>query len=72
MEPGRWSRGKGGGRINKGITSIDIMYVCENTNVDLNILHGEAGSGEEAGGKSTKCSVHVCHYHCELPYDVRL
>ena len=68
VEPGRWSGWGEGGRINEGITSIDIMYICEITNVNLNILYGEG----EAGGKPTKCCVHVCHYHYELHYDVRL
>ena len=64
----------GRGRINEGITSIDIMYICKNTNVSLNnTLYGEGwGSGEGARGKPTKGYVHVCHYDYELHYDVRL
>ena len=74
MEPGRWSRGREEerGRISEGFTSTDIMYVCEDSNVNLNILYGEGGRGKGVGGKLTKCCVHVCHYHYELHYDVRL
>ena len=75
----QWSQGgglaEGGGvrgRINEGITSNDLMYMCENINVNLNTLSGEGGSGEGVRGKPTKCCVHVCHYHYELHYDVRL
>ena len=48
---GRWPR-EGWGReiINDGITSIEIMYICENINVNLNILFGEEeGVGREPG-----------------------
>ena len=60
------------GRISEGTTSIEITYICENTNVNLSILYGEGGSREGASGKPTMCFVHVCHYHYEPYYDVRL
>ena len=53
---------------------IDVIYICENINANLNIMYGEGeGAAKEGGrGKLTKCCVHVCHYHSELHYDVRL
>ena len=74
VEPGRWSKGRGGGRVRfiEGITTIGYVYICENTNVNLSTLFGEGGDGKRARGKPTKCCVHVCHYHYELHYDVRL
>ena len=55
VEPGRWSREGRRGRINEGIVSIDIMYICENTNVSLNTLYEE---GSEPG--KTPSAVCVC------------
>ena len=38
VEPGKWSRGGGRVRINEVITSIGYVYICEDTNVNLNPL----------------------------------
>ena len=53
VEPGRGSRRRWWwwrGRINEGNTSTDIMYICEITNANLNIMYEEGeGVGRESG-----------------------
>ena len=49
--------GEGSGRINKGITPIDIMYMCENTNANLNTLYGEGRECGREPGESSPSTV---------------
>ena len=53
VEPGRWSTGREGERVRfiEGITTIGYVYVCENANVNLRTLDGEA----VGGAPSTVC-----------------
>ena len=49
-----------GERINEGNTSSEVMYICEITNANLNIMFGEGeGVGREPGGSSPST---VCMY----------
>ena len=52
---------RGRGKINEGNTSTDIMYICENTNANLNILYGEGKElrGSRGGGSPSAVCMYV-------------
>ena len=57
MEPGRWSRGGGGGEGRSMKESLLLplcTYVRIPTLVSISCM-GKGGSGEGAGGKPSKC-----------------
>ena len=43
---GEWGKRR---RINEVNTSTDIMYLCEDTNANLNIMYGEGEVGRKLG-----------------------
>ena len=58
LEPGRWSKGRGGGRLRfiNGNTTLDYVYICEYTNVNLGTLDGEGGKWGGGGGDQLLCA----------------
>ena len=65
---GRW---EGGGRLEEGNTSMDMIYIHKPIKANCCVEHGKVGGrGVGTGGGINEHYVHICLYHPELQQDV--